>query len=218
MKKMYNAPETAIVINKGKLDFFNASRDFSAMVDSFANSKMKVACIDKECKKMVNARLTLIEEKTERAKKETYVNQTELDNEIADLNAQIIDINDKKKRLVASILENQYNLTEVDTNVWCAYREYMSGDLAKKDYVQAIGAWFENFNVKAYAITINSIIDAIGMKKASSGQIIKSNGSQFIATLNEKAYLEMFYRVIADMAAKAGTIKPFDFEKSYFNA
>lgn len=218
MKKVYVASTNTITINKGRLDFFKASKEFSTIIDSFANSKYKIACIDRECKSMIKARETLIDEKIKYAKTATYVDQTAHEEEIAKLEKEIADIDTKKKALILSIMSKQYALTDIDENVWCAYRECKNGTLAKKEYVQAIAQWFASFGVEAYADTINTIIDSIGMKKASNGQILKSEGKDFVGTLNPKAYAEMFYRTVADMAAKAGTIKPFDFNKTYYEA
>lgn len=218
MKKMYQAPEKEITINNGKLNFFDAPKSFATMVDTFANSKLKIACIEKECKTMIKARQTLIEEKVNFVAKSTFTDLTAHEAEIADLQAQIEAIKEKKSTLIAGIKAKQFDLGEVDNNVWYAYREYKDGTLSEKDYIQAIAMWFAAYGVGAYRDTIKAIIKDIGVKKATNGQLLKSEGKNFTATMNRAPYLELFYHVVADMCAKNGTIKPFDFEKSYYNA
>lgn len=218
MKKMYTAPEKEITINAGKLNFFDAPRSFADMVDTFANSKMKIASIEKECKDMIKARTILIEEKENSIGKSTYTDLTAVETEVADLKEQIETIKAKKKTLIDSIKAKQFELSEMDYNVWYAYRECKNGTLSEKDYMQAVAMWFDGYGVPAHSDTIKAIINSIGLKKATNGQILKSEGKEFATTMNRAPFIELFYHIIADMCAKAGTIKPFNFSRSYYNA
>lgn len=218
MSKSYVKTNTEITLEKGKLNFFTTSKDFTTAVDNYANATCKIACINKTVKTSTSARRTLIDEKLARASKETFVNQTSLDAEIKNLNDEIEAIHALASSKIAEINKTKMTIGEVDTNLYYAYREYKEGTLDKKEYVRAMGEWFIAHNVKAHIETINSIIADIGKKKASGTQLIKSEGKNFTAVYAKKPYIDLFYSVLADMMAKAGTIKPFDFSVDYLNA
>lgn len=218
MSKSYVKSNNIITLEKGKLNFFNTSKDFTAAVDNYANATCKIASINKTVKTSIAARQTLINEKLNRASKETYVNQTELDNEINTLKAEIDTIRETASKKIAEINKTKMTIGEVDTNMYYAYKEYKEGTLDKKEYVQAIATWFDSHGVKAHAETINTIIATIGKKKATGTQLIKSEGKDFMTVYTKKSYIDLFYSVLADMMAKAGTIKPFNFSVDYLNA
>lgn len=218
MSKSYVKTNTEITLEKGKLNFFTTSKDFTTAVDNYANATCKIACINKTVKTSTSARRTLIDEKLARASKETYVNQTALDAEIKALNDEIDAIHSLASDKIAEISKTKMTIGDVDTNMYLAYKEYKEGTLDKKEYVRAIAEWFVAHNVKAHIETINAIIADIGKKKASGSQLIKSEGKNFTAVYAKKPYIDLFYSVLADMMAKAGTIKPFDFSVDYLNA
>lgn len=216
--KNYVRTNTTITLEKGKLNFFQTSKNFTVAVDNYANATCKVACINKAVKSSTSARRTLIEEKLTRASKEAYVNQTALDAEIKALNDEIDAIRKLAFDKIAEINETKMTINDVDNNMYYAYKEYKEGTLEKKEYVRAIAEWFIAHGVKAHIETINTIINDIGKKKASGTQLIKSEGKNFTAVYAKKPYIDLFYSVLADMMAKAGTIKPFDFSVDYLNA
>lgn len=215
MSKTYVKTNTEITLEKGKLNFFTTSKDFTTAVDNYANATCKIACINKTVKTSTSARRTLIDEKLARASKETYVNQTALDAEIKALNDEIDAIHSLASDKIAEINKTKMTIGDVDANMYYAYKEYKEGTLDKKEYVRAIAEWFIAHNVKAHVETINAIIADIGMKKASGSQIIKSEGKNFVAIYAKKPYIDLFYSVLADAMAKAGVIKPFDFSLDY---
>lgn len=218
MSKSYVKTNTEITLEKGKLNFFATSKDFTVAVDNYANATCKIACINKIVKTSVLARKTLIDEKLARASKETYVNQTALNAEIKALNDEIDAIRKLAFDKIAEINETKMTINDVDNNMYYAYKEYKEGTLEKKEYVRAIAEWFIAHGVKAHIETINTISNDIGKKKASGTQLIKSEGKNFTAVYAKKPYIDLFYSVLADMMAKAGTIKPFDFSVDYLNA
>lgn len=215
MSKTYVKTNTEITLEKGKLNFFTTSKDFTTAVDNYANATCKIACINKTVKTSTSARRTLIDEKLARASKETYVNQTALDAEIKALNDEIDAIHSLASDKIAEINKTKMTIGDVDANMYYAYKEYKEGTLDKKEYVRAIAEWFIAHNVKAHVETINAIIADIGKKKASGSQIIKSEGKNFMAVYAKKTYIDLFYSVLADAMAKAGVIKPFDFSLDY---
>lgn len=215
MSKTYVKTNTEITLEKGKLNFFTTSKDFTTAVDNYANATCKIACINKTVKTSTSARRTLIDEKLARASKETYVNQTALDAEIKALNDEIDAIHSLASDKIAEINKTKMTIGDVDANMYYAYKEYKEGTLDKKEYVRAIAEWFIAHNVKAHVETINAIIADIGKKKASGSQIIKSEGKNFVAVYAKKPYIDLFYSVLADAMAKAGVIKPFDFSLDY---
>lgn len=215
MSKTYVKTNTEITLEKGKLNFFTTSKDFTTAVDNYANATCKIACINKTVKTSTSARRTLIDEKLARASKETYVNQTALDAEIKALNDEIDAIHSLASDKIAEINKTKMTIGDVDANMYYAYKEYQEGTLDKKEYVRAIAEWFIAHNVKAHVETINAIIADIGKKKASGSQIIKSEGKNFVAVYAKKPYIDLFYSVLADAMAKAGVIKPFDFSLDY---
>lgn len=204
-----------ITLEKGKINFFSTSKEFTQAVDNYANATCKVACINKAVKASVAARRTLIEEKLARASKETFVNQTNLDAEIKTLNDEISAIQALASSKIAEINKTKMVIGDVDANLYCAYREYKEGTLAKKEYIHAMAEWFVEHGVKPHIETINSIIADIGKKKASSTQLLKSQGKDFTAVYTKRSYIDLFYSTLADMMAKAGVIKPFDFSLDY---
>lgn len=215
MSKTYVKTNTEITLEKGKLNFFTTSKDFTTAVDNYANATCKIACINKTVKTSTSARRTLIDEKLARASKETYVNQTALDAEIKALNDEIDAIHSLASDKIVEINKTKMTIGDVDANMYYAYKEYKEGTLDKKEYVRAIAEWFIAHNVKAHVETINAIIADIGKKKASGSQIIKSEGKNFVAVYAKKPYIDLFYSVLADAMAKAGVIKPFDFSLDY---
>lgn len=218
MPKSYVKTNTEITLEKGKLNFFATSKDFTTAVDNYANATCKIACINKTVKTSTSARRTLIDEKIARASKETYVNQTALDAEIKALNDEINAIHNLASDKIAEINKSKMVINDIDNNMYYAYKEYKEGTLDKKEYVRAVAEWFISHGVKAHIETINTIIADIGKKKASGTQLIKSEGKNFTAVYAKKPYIDLFYSVLADMMAKAGTIKPFDFSVDYLNA
>lgn len=215
MSKTYVKTNTEVTLEKGKLNFFTTSKDFTTAVDNYANATCKIACINKTVKTSTSARRTLIDEKLARASKETYVNQTALDAEIKNLNNEIEAIHALASSKIAEINRSKMTIGDVDTNMYYAYKGYQEGTLDKREYVHAVGEWFVIHGVKAHIDTINMIIANIGKKKASGSQIIKSEGKNFVAVYAKKPYVDLFYSVLADMMAKAGVIKPFDFSLDY---
>lgn len=215
MAKTYVKTNNEVTLEKGKVNFFSTSKSFTEAVDNYANGVCKVTCINKAVKASVAARRTLITEKLTRASKETFINQTALDTEIKNLNNEIEAIHALASSKIAEINRSKMTIGDVDTNMYYAYKEYQEGTLDKKEYVRAIAEWFIAHNVKAHVETINTIIADIGKKKASGSQIIKSEGKNFVAVYAKKAYIDLFYSVLADAMAKAGVIKPFDFSLDY---
>lgn len=207
-----------ITLEKGKLNFFTTDKRFTEAVDNYANCTCKIACINKVVKASVAARRTLIDEKVARASKESYVNQTALDAEVKALNDEIYAIHALATDKIAKINKSKMTIGEVDTNLYYAYREYKEGTLDKKEYIHAMAEWFLDHNVKPHVETINAIIADIGKKKASGTQIIKSGGKQFTAIYTKRAYIDLFYSTLAEAMAKAGVIKPFNFDIDYLNA
>ena len=208
---------TEITLEKGKLNFFSTEKSFTESIDNYANAACKIACINKAVKASVAARRTLIEEKLARASKETFINQTALDAEIKALNDEIESIHALASSKIADINRGKMIISDSDTNTYYAYKEYKEGTLSKSEYMHAIGEWFIAHNVKAHIETINAIIADIGKKKASGTQLIKSEGKNFTAVYAKKPYIDLFYSVLADMMAKAGTIKPFNFAVDYLH-
>lgn len=213
--KGYVKVNTEIILEKGKINFFSTAKEFTQAVDNYANATCKVACINKAVKSSTSARRTLIEEKLARASKEAYVNQTSLDAEIKNLNDEIEAIHALASSKIAEINKTKMTIGEVDNNTYYAYKEYKEGTLDKKEYVHAVAEWFITHGVKAHIDTINMIIADIGKKKATGTQLIKSQGKDFTAVYTKKAYIDLFYSTLADMMAKAGVIKPFDFSLDY---
>lgn len=218
MAKTYTKTNTTVTLEKGKINFFSTSKSFTEAVDNYANGVCKVACINKAVKASVAARRTLIEEKLTRASKETFVNQTALDAEVKALNDEIYAIHALATDKIVKINKSKMTIGEVDTNLYYAYREYKEGTLDKKEYIHAMAEWFLDHNVKPHVETINAIIADIGKKKASGTQIIKSGGKQFTAIYTKRAYIDLFYSTLAEAMAKAGVIKPFNFDIDYLNA
>lgn len=206
-----------VTLERGKLNFFTTSKRFTEAVDNYANCTCKIACINKVVKASVAARRTLIEEKLTRASKEAYVNQTSLDAEVKALNDEIDAIHALASDRIAEINKSKMTIGDIDTNLYYAYKECKEGTLDKKEYIHAMAEWFVEHGVKPHIETINSIIADIGKKKASGTQLIKSQGKGFTSVYSKKAYIDLFYSVLADMMAKAGTIKPFDFSIDYLH-
>lgn len=218
MSKTYVKTNTEITLEKGKLNFFTTSKDFTTAIDNYANATCKIACINKTVKTSTSARRTLIDEKLARASKETYVNQTALDAEIKNLNDEISAIHALASDKIATINKTKMTIGDSDINMYYAYKEYKEGTLSKSEYVHAVGEWFVIHGVKAHIDTINMIIADIGKKRATGTQLIKSEGKNFTSVYSKKVYIDLFYSVLAEAMAKAGVIKPFNFDIDYLNA
>lgn len=214
--KNYTPNTTKIELHDGNLNFFETPKMFATIVDTFVNAKCKVACIDREVKTMIKTRKNLI------AEHEKMLNATPDDtkhfDEIQKLKAEIEDIQNRKAELIKEVTATQYTLNTTDENLYWAYKECKDGTLEESEYINAIAVWFNQFGAKAHKKTIKTIVAAIGNRKATNTEIIKSKGKDLTATLKPDPYFEMFYRTVAEMMVKAGTIKEFDFEKAYYTA
>lgn len=228
--KIFVKPETKITINKGKLNLFDAPRSFADAIDAFANGRCKEAKIADECKKMIKTRQELIVEKETSIKNKInfaetsiYHNASELEKEITKIKEEIKalyieieNIDNRKSELIADIRARRFEPSKIDVNVWCAYVEYQNGTLSMRDYKQGIAMWFESYGVMPYEDTIKEVISKLGIRATTNSELIKSNGENFVTTLTEKPFITLFYNVIAEMCSKAGTIKKFDFEQTYY--
>ena len=215
--KQYTPSTKTIEILKGKLNFFDTPKTFAETINIFANSKNLIAKIDEEAKNMIKARKTLIQEH-EKALEDTPNDPKHIE-EITKLLTEIETISDRNKELKKKYDSEKYTFTEIDENMWYAYVEYIKDNISKKEYMQTIAMWFNQYGAKAHEDTINHIIQEVANKTDSNNSTLrKSNYKDYRVAKTYPTYMKNFYHEVADMMSKVGTLKPFDASKMYYTA
>lgn len=197
-----NAKE--ITITNGKIDLSKGSAEFKAKVQLFAdgiNAMNDKALYYGDCVRTARHSLELYE-------KGTYKDSRVIEEKTAEI--------EKYKTAVAEIrAEIQAKMPEfdkVDKNLYYAYRQYATGEVGYDIYVRAFAEWLDNAGVTPTNKGIDFIMSKIGVNKASARTMCKNGGTVFTNAKGEKQFLDLVYRIVADLMYAKGILKPFTYE------
>ena len=192
------------ITTSGKLQFNTSTEFFRNKVQLFADG------INKRNDKIrqIKEKLIATQAYLKVVEGETVVSSEKVD----EVNAQI----EKYKQAITDIsteiasIMPEYDST--DKNLFYAYRQYVNDEICEKEYFRAVAEWLDNGGIAPTVEGIRYITKDIGKKKASSNEMIKSNGTKLTSNLLEKAFLDMFYRTVAQMMYKAKALKEYEYE------
>jgi hypothetical protein len=197
-----NAKE--ITIGNGKIDLSTACADFKTKVQLFAdgiNAMNDKALYYSDCVKTARHSLELYE-------KGTFVSDTV----VAEKQAEIEKYQEAAKAIRAEIFEKMPEFDKVDKNLYYAYRQYVSGEVDFSIYVRAFAEFLDNVGVAPTNKGIDFIMSKIGVNKASARTMCKNGGTVFTNAKGEKQFLDLVYRIIADLMYAKQILKPFKYD------
>lgn len=197
-----NAKE--ITITNGKVDLSKASADFKNKVQLFAdgiNAMNDKALYYSDCTKTARHALELY-------LKGTYINSAEVEAK----EAEIAKYQDAVREIRAEIMAKMPEFDKVDKNLYYAYRQYINGEVEYSVYVRAFAEWLDNAEVVPTNKGIDFIMSKIGVNKASARAMCKNGGTVFTNAKSEKQFLDLVYRVVADLMYAKQILKPFTYE------
>lgn len=197
-----NAKE--ITIGKGKIDLSKANADFKNKVQLFAdgiNAMNDKALYYSDCVKTATHSLELYE-------KGTYVDSSVVDAK----KAEIEKYRTAAKEIRAEIFEKMPEFDKVDKNLYYAYRQYVNGEVEYSVYTRAFAEWLDNAEIAPTDKGIDFIMSKIGVNKASARAMCKNGGTVFTNAKGEKQFLDLVYRIVADLMYAKGILKAFKYE------
>ena len=197
-----NAKE--ITIGKGKLNLLKASPEFKEKVQLFAdgiNAMNDKALYFSDCVKTARHSLELYE-------KGTYVDGSVVESKLA----EIAKYEEAAKTIRAEIFAKMPEFDKVDKNLYYAYRQYVNGEVELDVYVRAFAEWLDNSGIAPTDKGIDFIMSKIGVNKASARAMCKNGGTVFTNAKGEKQFLDLVYRIVADLMYAKQILKPFVYE------
>lgn len=197
-----NAKE--IKVGTGKVDLSTASAEFKEKVQLFAdgiNAMNDKALYYSDCVKTARHSLELYE-------KGTYVDSSVVDAK----KAEIEKYQTAAKEIRAEIFEKMPEFDKVDKNLYYAYRQYVNAEVDFDTYVRAFAEWLDNAGIAPTNKGIDFIMSKIGVNKASARSMCKNGGTVFTNAKGEKQFLDLVYRIVADLMYAKQILKPFKYE------
>lgn len=197
-----NAKE--IKVGTGKVDLSTASAEFKTKVQLFAdgiNAMNDKALYYSDCVKTARHSLELYE-------KGAYVDSTVVESK----RAEIEKYQNAAKEIRAEIFEKMPEFDKVDKNLYYAYRQYVNAEVDFDTYVRAFAEFLDNAGIAPTTKGIDFIMSKIGVNKASARTMCKNGGTVFTNAKGEKQFLDLVYRLIADLMYAKQILKPFKYE------
>lgn len=197
-----NAKE--ITITNGKIDLSKASAEFKSKVQLFAdgiNAMNDKALYYGDCAKTAKHALELY-------LKGTYTNSSEIEAK----EAEIERYKTAAAEIRAEIMAKMPEFDKVDKNLYYAYKQFVTGEVGYEIYVRAFAEWLDNAGVTPTSKGIDFIMSKIGVNKASARTMCKNGGTVFTNAKGEKQFLDLVYRIVADLMYAKGILKAFTYE------
>ena len=198
-----NAKEITIK-KEGKIDLSKASAEFKERVQLFAdgiNAMNDKALYFADCSKTAKHALELY-------LKGTYTDSAEVEAREAEIESYKTAAAEIKAEIMAKMPE----FDSVDKNLYYAYRQYATGEVGYDIYVRAFAEWLDNAGVVPTNKGIDFIMSKIGVNKASARTMCKNGGTVFTNAKGEKQFLDLVYRIVADLMYAKQILKPFTYE------
>ena len=193
-----------LTIGKGKIDLATATTEFKTKVQLFAdgiNAMNDKALYYSDCVKTATHSLELYQ-------KGTYVDS----NVVAEKEAEIEKYREAATKIRAEIFAKMPEFDKVDKNLYYAYRQFVNAEVDYSVYVRAFAEWLDNAGVAPTEKGIDFIMSKIGVNKASARSMCKNGGTVFTNAKGEKQFLDLVYRIIADLMYAKQILKPFKYE------
>ena len=197
-----NAKE--ITMGKGKIDLSTATAEFKEKVQLFAdgiNAMNDKALYYSDCVKTAKHALELYE-------KGTYVDGSV----VAQKESEIEKYQNAAKEIRAEIFAKMPEFDKVDKNLYYAYRQYVNGEVEFSVYTRAFAEWLDNVGIAPTDKGIDFIMSKIGVNKASARTMCKNGGTVFTNAKGEKQFLDLVYRIVADLMYAKQILKPFKYD------
>jgi hypothetical protein len=197
-----NAKE--ITIAKGKIDLSKATADFKSRVQLFAdgiNAMNDKALYYSDCVKTARHALELYE-------KGTYVDGSVVEQKTAEIEQYKTAVAEIKAEILATMPE----FDKTDKNLYYAYRQFVNGEVEYSVYTRAFAEWLDNAGVTPTDKGIDFIMSKIGVNKASARTMCKNGGTVFTNAKGEKQFLDLVYRIVADLMYAKQILRPFTYE------
>lgn len=206
-KNVFTANSKVISMGKGNLQFNTSTPEFRNKVQMFSdgiNAMNDKRLFYADCVKTATHSLELYLKSPVHSSDVVEAKEAE----IAEYRQAVADI-------TAKIRESMPTYDATDKALFYAYRSYINGDedsTSVNTYKRAFMEWLDNAGIVPTEKGISYVMDRIGVKKASAKAMCKNGGTVFTAAMSEKQYLELVYRVIAEMMFKAKALKPYKYE------
>ena len=197
-----NAKE--ITIGKGKIDLSKATADFKGRVQLFAdgiNAMNDKALYYADCVKTARHALELYE-------KGKYVDSTVVEEKQAEIDGYKTAVSAIRAEIMATMPE----FDATDKNLYYAYRQFVNGEVDYAVYTRAFAEWLDNAGVAPTDKGIDFVMSKIGVNKASARAMCKNGGTVFTNAKGEKQFLDLVYRIVADLMYAKQILKPFTYE------
>lgn len=203
-KNVFVSNAKDITITKGKLNLLKAKPEFKDRVQLFTdgiNAMNDKALYYSDCVKTARHSLELYE-------KGAYVDHSVVDAKLAEIEKY----QDAARAIRVEILEKMPEFDKVDKNLYYAYRQYVNGEVEFDIYVRAFAEWLDNAGIAPTSNGIDFIMSKIGVNKASARTMCKNGGTVFTNAKGEKQFLDLVYRIVADLMYAKQILKPFVYE------
>ncbi len=203
-KNVFVSNAKEISIGTGKVDLATATAEFKEKVQMFAtginalnDASLKFSeCINTEKKALENY------------EKGSYVDSAEVERR----QALITEYTEKRDAVRSELFAKMPEFDKVDKNLYYAYRQYVTGEVGIEIYTRAFAEFLDNAGVVPATKGINFIMSKIGVNKASARAMCKNGGTVFTNAKGEKQFLDLVYRVIADLMTAKQILKPYTYE------
>ena len=203
-KNIFVSNNKEITIGKGKVDLSTATAEFKEKVQLFAdgiNAMNDKALYYSDCVKTARHSLDL------------YLKGTYVDGSVVEEKEQEIKkYQDASAEIRAEIFAKMPEFDKVDKNLYYAYRQYVNNEVEFSVYTRAFAEWLDNVNIAPTDKGIDFIMSKIGVNKASARTMCKNGGTVFTNAKGEKQFLDLVYRITADLMYAKQILKPFKYD------
>lgn len=206
-EKMFTASTIAIETANGKIQWNTSTPEFRAAMQFRYDGLMKLSDRRAVCSDAV-AGLRKAIKATESL---PYYSSETIDG----YNAQIAALNAEVKAIDDEIRANTPAYTEIDENLYWAYRAYMRGTENAESgntYERAFQEWCHANGIVPTTDTFKFITAKIGCRKLGAKAVVKSNGEELTDALTKNPYLDLFYRLVMQCMKKANCLRPYEFQ------
>ena len=204
-KKTFTPSTKDIAKGNGNLQFNTSTPAFREKVQLFFDGIHKMNDQRRQYQDKINDTKSYLENVV---LKEREVSSSKVD----EINAQIESYRQAVREITADILERMPTYNDVDKNLFYAYRQYINDECESSLYNRAFTEWLDAAGIVPTDKGISWIMEKIGVKKASSNDMIKSGGDKLVTNLNENTYLDLVYRIVAQMMRKNNLLTPYEYE------
>lgn len=203
-KNVFVSNAKEITIGTGKIDLATATAEFKEKVQMFATGINALNDASLKFSECINTEKRALEN----YEKGAYVDSAEVERR----QSVIADYTEKRDAARAELFAKMPEFDKVDKNLYYAYRQYVMGEVDMSVYTRAFAEFLDNAGIAPATKGINFIMSKIGVNKASARAMCKNGGTVFTNAKGEKQFLDLVYRVIADLMTAKQILKPYVYE------